>query len=270
MKDEAPPIEVKPAMVLAVPLWDGSLALAYVAEHDESVRLALLLHRRATLDELFVGLEEALQRKIIAVIKAPPDEIKNGNWLYIADCETIYPPETLARAERLYEAKAVPALFEAVYGMRPWDEPVVPGTYEEMLLPHLPVPPKMARTRADFDRVAAEMAATAAAAPPRAPLPEGGGVIHIEIKYEGDDLPTIHLLRRRQAIENGLESAGVGEVTDAGGGEGVMDIFLETKDVAHAMPFVLAAVKEAGFENDARIETEPIAEDEDDGDAPSG
>ncbi len=261
MKDEAPQIEVKPAMVLAVPLWDGSLALAYVAEHTEHVRLALSLHRRATLEELFVGLEDALQRKIMAVVKAAPDEIKNGNWIHIADCETIYPPEMLARAERLYEAKAVPALFEAVYGLRPWDEPVVPGTYEEMLLPHLPVPPKMARTRADFDRAAAEMTAATAAAPARPPLPEGGGVIHIEIKYDGDGLPNSDLLRRRDAIENGMEAAGVGEVTDVGGGEGVMDIYLETADVARALPFVYAAIKEAGFEKDARIEAERPDED---------
>ncbi len=262
MKKEAPQIEVKTGMVLAVPLWDGSLALAHVAENGGNGRIALFVHRRATMDELFLGLEDALQRKAIAILTVPLGEIENGNWLHVADYEATYPVSLLTHAKRSYEAKAVPALFEAVYGMRVWDEPVVPGTYEDMLLPHLPVPPKMARTRAHFDRAAAEMAAAAAAAPPRPPLPEGGGVIHIEIKYPGEELPTIALLKRRQAIENGLETAGVGEITDAGGGGGIMDIYLETNDVAHALPFVHAAIKEAGFENDARIEIGPVVEDD--------
>lgn len=255
MNDKAP-IQVRSGMVLSVPLMEGSLALALVLSVGDDVRFGLFAHRRATVDELFAGLTDALTRKLFAVIKADGREIENGNWPVIAQDDSPYPAKEMGPSVRRYEALAIPALFEAVYGLRPWDEPVVPGSYEEMLIAGMPVP-KMARTRADFDRRAAELRAEAATFSPRPALPEGGGVIHIEIPYEGEGLPNIHLLRRREAIERGLESANVGDVIDAGGGEGVMDIWLETPNVDHAMPFVIAAVKEAGFAETARIEVNP-------------
>lgn len=254
--DDKLSIQVRKGMVLSVPLLEGSLSLALVVGVGGTVRLGLFAHRRATVDELFAGLSDALTRKLFAVIEADGREIENGNWPVIAQDDSHYPAADMQPAPRRYEAKAIPALFEAVYGLRPWDEPAVTGSYEEMLIPGMPVP-KMARMRADFDQRAAELQAAAATFSPRPPLPEGGGVIHIEIPYEGDDLPNIHLVRRREAIERGLESAGAGEVIDAGGGEGIMDIWLETPNVEHAMPFVLAAVKEAGFAETARIEVDP-------------
>lgn len=42
-----------------------------------------------------------------------------------------------------------------------------------------------------------------------------------------------------------------------------MDIYLRTDDVRCAMPVVLKAVKDAGFENDAKIEVTALSDPED-------
>ena len=57
------------------------------------------------------------------------------------------------------------------------------------------------------------------------PEKEGPGEIHITIRYPGDDIPSIELVRRRNALEKQLEKRGAGEVSESGGGEGVMDVY---------------------------------------------
>lgn len=263
-------VRIKAGQLVAVPLMDGTFALLHVAKYAISVIVAHYAHRRESPEKLLEGLEDAMQHKLIAMLEITSDGILDGDWPVIGYREPAYPEAMLDRKGHSSTSPATVWLFEAYYGLRPWDGMAVPNWYGKKLLPGVPVPPTV-RYKRDFERDAAAAAAAAAntPAPPDAPellMTEGPCVIHIEITYEGEGLPSIPLLKRRQAIETGLESAGVGNVTDAGGGGGVMDIFLETNDVARAMPFVLAAVKEAGFENDARIETEPIGEDEDEGD----
>jgi hypothetical protein len=76
-------------------------------------------------------------------------------------------------------------------------------------------------------------------------------------------MPSIELLHRRQAVERALEEAGAGEVTDAGGGGGVMDIYLQTDSVRRAAPLVKAALLAAGFEEGVAITVEcPAPEDD--------
>ncbi len=162
-------------------------------------------------------------------------------------------------------------LAEAYHGLRAWDELYDPKEYDRMLLPGVPVPPT-ARYKRDFekDRAVASSATSIAGAAPAddtaSLVTDGPAEIHIEIKYPGEALPSIELLHRRQAVERALEEAGAGEVTDAGGGGGVMDIYLRTDDIRRAMPVVMKAVKDAGFENAAKIEvgarSDPEDEDE--------
>jgi hypothetical protein len=257
---------VESGQLVAVPLNDGTFALGHVAHHYyRQATLAHFSHRADTPGKLLDGLEEATRDRLVAVLAVTDDEICGGQWPVIGHKEPSYPETLLDMKGSSYTANVSRGLLNAYYGLEPWDGMGDPRCHEKMLLPGIPVPPTV-RYKRDFERDAA-VAAAAAATPPDAPEPlisEGGGVIHIEITYPGDDLPTMPLLKRRQAIETGLEAAGVGEVTDAGGGGGVMDIFLETNDVARAMPFVHAAIKEAGFENDARIEVDPLSEDDDD------
>jgi len=145
--------------------------------------------------------------------------------------------------------------FDAYYGLRPWDEMADPKYYEKHLFQGTPVPAGV-RYKRDFEKeAAAAAAATPAADEPALQVTEGSGEIHIEIKYPGDALPSVEMLHRRQALENALEAAGAGEVTDAGGGGGVMDIFLRTRDVRRSLPLVEKAVEESGFGQEARIDT---------------
>jgi hypothetical protein len=57
-----------------------------------------------------------------------------------------------------------------------------------------------------------------------------------------------------------LEEENAGEVTDAGGGEGVMDIYLATDDVQRAMPIVERLVATLGLAEDTLIEAGPLDE----------
>jgi hypothetical protein len=262
-------VRVRTGQLAAVPLLDGTFALVHVALYTGNVVAAHFAHRKEAPEKLLDGLDEALQAGPIAVFEVTSDEIYDGHWAVIGHRDPAYPAALLDMLGRSYGAASTRAFYEAYYGLRAWDELYDPKDYERQLLPGVPVP-QTVRYKRDFEKAA--MAATTTTTPAGAAhdageapaITEGPAVIHIEIKYPGEELPTIPLLKRREAIENALEAAGVGEVTDAGGGGGVMDIYLETKDVARAMPFVHAAVKEAGFENDARIEVDPVSEDEDD------
>jgi hypothetical protein len=119
---------------------------------------------------------------------------------------------------------------------------------------------------ADLARCLAREGLLPAVKGPSPEVTEGPAEIHIQILYPGNDLPTVEQLRKRHDLERRLEQAGAGEVTDAGAGEGVMDVFLATDDVQRAMPIVERALEELGLKDDALIETAPLDEDEDDDD----
>jgi len=265
-------VKVKTGQIVAVPLRDGSFGLAHVAHYYGCAVTAHFAHREATPERLLDGLEGAMKDRLLTILDVTSDEIQDGRWPVIGHKEPMYPATMLDMKGTSYTGNMSKWFFDAYYGLVPWDGMHDPRYYEKMLLPGVPVPPTV-RYKRDFEMAAAAQAAaaattsTATATENTGPaITEGPGVIHIEIKYEGEGLPTMELLHRRQAIEDGLESAGAGTVTDAGGGGGMMDIYLESKDVARALPFVHAAIKEAGFEKDARIEVEPISDGDDDGD----
>lgn len=276
-KDAASPkpkrkrVKVVTGQLTAVPLLDGSFALVHVALHDMSIIAAHYAHRAESPALLLQGLDEAMRTSLIAVLEVTSDEIHDGHWPVIGHREPAYPTTLLDTKGVSYTASASRGLFEAFYGIRPWDEMAIPRWYDQMLLPGVPVP-STARYKRDFDQHAPSGSATATTDSTKVPdskpcITEGPGVIHIEIKYPGEGLPPIPLLKRRQAIEEGLESAGAGTVIDAGGGGGVMDVYLETVDVAHALPFVREAVNAAGFHDEARIEVEPPSDGATDEDA---
>jgi hypothetical protein len=81
--------------------------------------------------------------------------------------------------------------------------------------------------------------------------------IHIEIKCDGDGFPSSAELAKRHAVEDALAEADIGEVVDAGGGMGVMDIYVDVKDVAVAMAKTKEIVKRLGLESRTKIEPVP-------------
>jgi hypothetical protein len=51
--------------------------------------------------------------------------------------------------------------------------------------------------------------------------------IHLQMKLSGDGFPTPDELDLRYELEDWIEETGIGIVLEAGGGGGVMDIFVE-------------------------------------------
>jgi hypothetical protein len=241
-------------------LLDGTYALVHVARKNITFVTAHFAHRARRPEQLLEGLEDAMEKGPIAVLEVTGDEITDGHWPVIGQREPTYPNAMLDMKGTSYTANMSRCLFSAYYGLRAWDEMKDPRFYEKVLQPGVPVPATV-RYKRDFEK---DAAAAATAAPPstsddtESPVTDGPAEIHIEIKYPGDALPSIELLRRRQTLEGALEASGAGEVTDAGGGGGVMDVYLQTKDVRRAMPLVEAAVQACGFAGDARIETSAL------------
>ncbi len=267
-------VKVKTGQIVAVPLRDGTFGLGHVAQYTYlQAILAHFDHRAKHAADLIEGAEEAMKHRLLTILAVTSDEIYDGHWPVIGHKEPTYPAALLDMKGTSHTGNVSRWFFDAYYGLVPWDAmAATPRYFENMLLAGVPVPPT-ARYKRDFEKGAETAVGTTpgGAAVEASPVTdseqvamntEGAGVVHIAIKYDGDGLPSIPLLKRRQAIEDALESAGVGEVTDAGGGGGIMDIYLETKDMSHAMPFVHAAIKEVGFEKDARIEVEPMSDDD--------
>jgi hypothetical protein len=95
-------------------------------------------------------------------------------------------------------------------------------------------------------------------------ITKGPARIRIEMPYEGEGLPTKELLHKRHLLEDQLMAIEAGEITDVGGGMGVVEIYLNTNDVKRSWPLVKKSVKNAGLklEKDARLDTFPLDEDE--------
>lgn len=262
-------LKVESGQVAAIPLRDGTFALLHVAIFGGEVIGVFFARRAPRAEQLVEGLEETLRGKPISRLAVTSDEIEDGHWPIIAHSTPTYPAEMLDTKGSSYTASIVQMLFEAYYGLRPWNESRDPKAYEKLLLPGVPIPPTI-RFKRDFEADAATTtaAATTAGASPSpveaegagAPITEGAAVIHIEMTYPGEALPSVALLHQRQALERALEAAGAGEVTDAGGGGGIMDIYLETDDVARAMPLVQAALGASELGKSARVEIEPPVE----------
>lgn len=257
-------VNVVAGQVVGVPLLDGTYALVHVARCKRNIVGAHFAHRGVSPEGLLVGLDEALKRGPIAMLAVTSDEIRMGDWPVVGERAPTYSAEMLEMKGSSYTANMSRYLLNAYYGLLPWDGMADPRCYEKILLPGVPVPPTV-RYKRDFEKD--RSGATSAASTGAAVLPEdaeppaptaGPAVIHIEIRYPGEDLPSVALLHRRQALERTLEEAGAGTVTDAGGGAGVMDVFLETTDVRVAMPVLEEALRQAGFDKEAKVEVSTV------------
>ena len=59
----------------------------------------------------------------------------------------------------------------------------------------------------------------------------------------------------RHELEAAIDGSGFGAVVDAGGGEGSMDIYVETKDVSGSFPIIRRLVEASGLE-EATVEVD--------------
>ncbi|MGH7296913.1 MAG: hypothetical protein ACRELB_18380 [Polyangiaceae bacterium] len=81
------------------------------------------------------------------------------------------------------------------------------------------------------------------------PAPAGPARALVTIPYEGDDLPPIPLVRQRQAFANAVREQRLGEVTDQGGGGGIMEVEIEVPDAARSHSGLLRLLREHGLEH---------------------
>jgi hypothetical protein len=253
---ENKPKKTKPApgQVAALPLQDGSFGLGHVAAVDGSITVALFARRARSPEELAQSLDAALREPPIATLVVTADELRNGEWPVIGAHEPSYAPALLDKKGASFTAAMARSLLSAYHGLIAWDMMADARYFEKLLLPGVKVPPTV-RSKSDLAAGAKPPAAAESKAPA---ITSGPAQIHIQIVYPGDGLPSEALLRRRRALEEKLEARRAGEITDAGGGGGVMDVHLETEDVRRALPLVRAAVAELGFEKDTLIEVEPL------------
>ena len=258
----------KAGVIFAVPLCDGTYGLGHVVVYEYDAMCALFGTRSATPEDLLHGLDEVLSRPV-AIVTLTGGELRSGEWPVIAFREPAYPPAWIPKFEGegavSYTATAGVGLLNAYHGLIPWDYMLAtPDFYKSMLLPGVPVPPTV-RYKRDFALSEQPAAVHGAPSEPTPQVTEGPAEIHIQILYPGNGLPTVEQLHKRQELERRVEEEGAGEVTDAGGGEGVLDIYLETGDVERAMPIVERLVAELGLAEDTLIEAGPLEdEDEDD------
>lgn len=259
-------IKIEAGQVVGVPLCDGSFGLAHIARYDLSIWCVLYDQRERDIAKLSEQIEPAMKSHPIAVMEVTSNLVEDGLWPIIGTVVPCYAPELLDTKGWSYVGTNTQFLFEAYYGLRPWDEAAIPKWYDNMLLPGVPVPPSV-RYKRDFekettgnsdkqprpaDSAVSPHEETPAPNPPR----DKPGEIHIQMKYPGEGLPSIELLHQRQALERALEETGAGEVSDAGGGGGEMDVYLQTDSILRAIPLVKAALHKAGFTRDVTIEFE--------------
>lgn len=250
---------IKPAVgqVVAIPLLDGTFGIGHVAAYDRSIKVALFARRGRSPEELRAVFDDALREGPVATLEVTSDELRDGEWPVIGQREPNYPAELLDKKGVSHTAAVARSLLSAYNGLLPWDGLFDPQGYAKLLLPGVQVPPTV-RYKADVFTTAQSARTTMPA-----PVTEGPAEIHIQILYPGEGPPDTELLRRRQALERALEALGAGEVTDAGGGGGVMDVYITTDEVRRAIPIVERAISDLGFTEDTLIETGPPDEDED-------
>ncbi len=87
-----------------------------------------------------------------------------------------------------------------------------------------------------------------------APPSEGPAEIAILVSYEGDGMPSTEDLRLRQELERRIEESRHGEVTDAGAGQGLLELYIATDDVAKARPAVDAIIDALGLADRTVVE----------------
>jgi hypothetical protein len=122
---------------------------------------------------------------------------------------------------------------------------------EEMLLPGITMPLGW------MDGPPADLAARASSAGASAP-PEGPGELHVSILCDGDGLPTVDDLRLRQEAERRLGE--LGEVTEAGAGHSIMDIYVQVESGRRALARTALILRELGVTDRCATEVRAISQ----------
>ena len=162
-----------------------------------------------------------------------------------------------------YTGDVIELFLDAYHSLRSWNES--PQWFRTILLPHLEPPPQgrvpaleASEATGSMSKAGPDLTPTAPPASRPATSAAGHAEVHVTIRYEGDGLPDMALLKKRELLETWVEGQHLGEVTDAGGGGGVMDVFFETQHAEKAVPAVKAKLAEMGWQDCTSVEVEPI------------
>jgi len=253
-------IRPKVGDVFAIRLRDGTIGVGHVVAYEGRRSACALFAKRA---HEYMGLLSELDMSLaqpLTILTITDARLRRGDWPIFSHRIIDYSNHAIPSDGRgtSHTSDIIEDFLEAYHGLTPWDGMYEPDYFQKKLIPGVPVPPTV-RYKRDF-------APSAQSAPTAQPEPapqvtEGPAEIHIAILYPGKGLPTGEQLHKRQELERRLEEENAGEITDAGGGEGVMDIYLETDDVQRAMPIVERLVSELGLAADTLIEAGPVDED---------
>jgi len=252
----------------ALPLLDGSYALgqlafvSYVTKTIPSVATAFFAHRSPHIEALqAIASDPSNLHRPTMVLKPPADELRYDVWPIIGQQPVAYDNFDVSQRVdvnfcdgRAGSSGTIVDYIEMYWGVLPWDY-YGPGELEHYLLDGFQTPPypDHARFKKDFTEEQLVRLADCDRARIRENLkkfPKERGphkTIHIQYTYEGPGLPSVEQLRRRHALETKLAEKGAGIIEDAGGGGGIMDVFVSTRDIAKSRPIVDSVLAELGI-----------------------
>jgi hypothetical protein len=250
-------IRIKLGDVFALPFEDGSFGVAQIGAIAFSVPTYVVFDARfRQVDEIARNLDAALSKPVTSVFVTGSIRAVDGIWPRVAS----RPPQaglpipvfTVEVGVSSYSDGIVTSIASTYTGAK---QIMDPGFLQQFLLPGVPLP----STAADASSTAP---ARAPSPPEPAPStesptpPSGRARAEITIPYPGGGLPSVDIVRRRQALGHAIEGERLGEVTDAGGGGGIVEMSLEVRDAATVHSRLLELAREHGFP-DARIAYEP-------------
>jgi hypothetical protein len=241
----------------AVPLRDGSFGLGqFIGTGDYDEKICVLYRtRESSLDSLRDRVRDLGTDDIIGMARVSSPDLERGNWTVVENQEPMrraYLSSLTVTNKVMYTGEIIDGFLDAFHRLRSWyDSPAGPRWYRAILVPHLQPPPECLTERLP------SIGHATPSKPAAQHVPSGPGEVHVTIRYDGEDLPDMESLRKRQSIEEWIESERLGEVTDAGGGGGVMDIYIETTDAPKAVAALRIKLEEIGWRSHSNIEVDP-------------
>jgi hypothetical protein len=238
-------IRIKLGDIFAVPLGDGSFGVAQIGAIGARVPTYVVLASRfREVGEIGRDLEAALRKPVAAIFVSGSISAVDGLWPRVA-CrpprfDVPIPVFTIEAGVSSYSDGIIESIAATYTGARR----IMNLEYlRKFLLPGVSLP------SAAVDAVPQPPAPSpGAASSGGVPVPPRGRAhAHIAMTYTGEGLPPVDVVRRRQALGHAIENERLGEVTDAGGGGGIVEMELEVEDAAAVHDRLLELAREHGF-----------------------
>jgi hypothetical protein len=225
--------------LVAIPLSDGTVGLGLLVYATATGFMCIAMSNRARAAADLKGVELGLP---VAATNTTDELIEDGDWP-IVDNRPIpdylqslpYPDEVVSRGGGLLQS-----ILDYYHRIDDdYAEAAVASWRSEIVFPWIDLPRGKALEELGVARSAPTPSSTES-------CPLGPAKVHVRILYEGRGLPAVEDLRRRQRIQARIEELGGGEVTDAGAGDGVLDIHFETQSGLYGTNVARFALQEEG------------------------